>query len=232
MKNVRLLTKPSFHEEDSEGSWAVSYGDMITLLLSFFVIYFTTEPGREKLEQQSSMLALDLEANFQQAALRSDTSLPQSLPDLADSQDAEIKVSQIGKQMVVTFGMNSFFLSGNTDVTQQGAKLLKLFSERYLPYASSYRLSLKAFTDSRPVKSKRQRRFKDNLELSALRSITAMRELQRAGIPLEKMELAGAGELKTMSKALPSAKELTKQELDSLSRTVVLVITPEKEGWP
>ena len=32
-------------EEDSEGSWAVSYGDMITLLLSFFVIfhYFSRE---------------------------------------------------------------------------------------------------------------------------------------------------------------------------------------------
>jgi flagellar motor protein MotB len=232
VRKVRLLTKPAFHEEDSEGSWAVSYGDMITLLLSFFVIYFTTEPGREKLEQQNSMLALDLEATSVQAALRTDQTLSQTLPKLEESQDAQIKVSQIGQQMVITFGMNSFFSSGNTDVTEKGAKLLKLFADRYLPYASNYRLSLKAFTDSRPVKSKRQRRFQDNLELSALRSITAMRELQRAGIPLEKMELAGAGELKTMSKALPNAKELTKQELDSLSRTVVLVISPEKEGWP
>jgi flagellar motor protein MotB len=35
-------------EEESEGTWAVSYGDMITLLLSFFVIFYNTDFEKEK----------------------------------------------------------------------------------------------------------------------------------------------------------------------------------------
>lgn len=228
MKHVRLLAKPSYHEEDSEGSWAVSYGDMITLLLSFFVIYFTTEPAGEKLAQQSQMLAFDLQTTANLTSQQSPAS--QELPELAEINETKMSVTLIGKQLVVTFGSHSFFRSGDTDISPEGAQMLRHFCERYLPYSSTYRLSLKAFTDSRPVKTKRQRRFNDNLELSALRSISAMRVLQKAGLPLKKMELAGAGELRAMSKVIPSADKLSKKEIDALSRTVILVITPEKEG--
>ncbi len=234
MRSVRLLTKPSYHEDEGEGSWAVSYGDMITLLLSFFVIYFTTDPVREKIDKQNTFLALELEANLSESAPFG--ILPESqastLPELADISDAAMRVSQQGEKLVVSFGTTSFFSSGTTELSPKGIALLRRFTERYLPYASSYRLAIKAFTDTRPVSAKRNRRFKDNLELSALRSIAAMRQLQRSGLPLTKMELAGAGELRAMAQSLPAASALTKTELDALSRTVVLVISPEKESWP
>ena len=40
--------KEAASEEESEGTWAVSYGDMITLLLSFFVIFYNTDFEKEK----------------------------------------------------------------------------------------------------------------------------------------------------------------------------------------
>ena len=33
---------------DTEGSWAISYGDMITLLLGFFILFFSLEPETKK----------------------------------------------------------------------------------------------------------------------------------------------------------------------------------------
>jgi len=180
------------------------------------------------------LLALELEASLSESAPFG--ILPESqastLPELADVTDAAIKVSQQGEKLVVSFGTTSFFQSGGTELSAKGAALLRRFTERYLPYASSYRLAIKAFTDSRPVSFRGGRRFRDNLELSALRSISAMRELQRAGLPLVKMELAGAGELRAMAQTLPAASALTKTELDALSRTVVLVVSPEKESLP
>ena len=231
MRNVRLLTKPAYHEEEGEGSWAVSYGDMITLLLSFFVIYFTTDPVKEQVRKQNTFLALDLEssAGDRISSGSANESKDESLlPKLEVADDTSIKVTQQGDQLVVSFGVTSFFASGSTEVSEKGLRLLKLFTNRYLPYASAYRLSIKGFTDSKPVRVQSNRRFRDNLELSALRSISAMRQLQSAGIPLKKMEIAGAGELKVMAQSLPAASGLTESELNNLSRTVVLVISPEK----
>jgi hypothetical protein len=58
-----------------------------------------------------------------------------------------------------------------------------------------------------------------------------MKVLQLAGIPLNRMEIAGAGELETIEKVLPNKEGLTKEELASFSRTIVLVISPVKESW-
>ena len=42
MKTLRKYRQLATEEGeiDSEGSWAISYGDMITLLLTFFILFF------------------------------------------------------------------------------------------------------------------------------------------------------------------------------------------------
>ncbi|MFZ9596651.1 MAG: flagellar motor protein MotB, partial [Bdellovibrionia bacterium] len=43
---MRLLRRPKVIEDlstDTDGTWIISYADMITLLLSFFIIYFTID---------------------------------------------------------------------------------------------------------------------------------------------------------------------------------------------
>ena len=48
---MSLIKKNRIHsEEDSEGTWAISYGDMITLLLSFFVIFYNADFKAKKIE--------------------------------------------------------------------------------------------------------------------------------------------------------------------------------------
>jgi hypothetical protein len=58
-----------------------------------------------------------------------------------------------------------------------------------------------------------------------------MRVLKKKGIPLHRMEIAGAGELKAINQVLPRVEGLTDKEINDYSRTVVMVITPIGENW-
>lgn len=233
MKQVRLLAKASYHDEeaDSEGTWALSYGDMITLLLSFFVIFFTTDPKQVKLEKMNRHLSFQLE-NLVPAVLPISSEIGTGpkvkmpvLPGL------NTRAQEVGDNIVVTFQATSFYDSGAVVLTPQGHKLLQDFAERYLPYAGNYRVAVKGFTDKRKVTKKKYKKYDDNLELSALRSLSAMRVLQQAGVPLNRMEIAGSGELELIDRVLPRKEGLTATELNAYSRTIVLVIQPVKESW-
>ncbi len=237
MKNVRLLAKESYHEEDSEGTWALSYGDMITLLLSFFVIFFTTDPQKEKTQKLNTHLSFELEGakaatEEEKESARAGGRQKVELKDLPALEGASIHAHQVDESIVISFGTVSFFKSGRITPSEEGQALLKMFAGKYLPYAGNYSLAIKGFTDTKPVTKKPGKKYEDNLELSALRSIAAMKTLQKAGIPLNRMEIAGAGELELMQKVLPQKEGLTKNELSALSRTINLVITPAKESSP
>lgn len=231
MKSVRLLRKASYHNEetDSEGTWALSYGDMITLLLSFFVIFFTTDFKEQKVEKLNRHLSFTLEG-------ASDGALPEKVKTLSKFPTLDVpdlKAVVAGELVLVSFGAVSFFGSGETRVDARGEEILRKFAEKFLPYAGNYRLAVKGFTDKRRVlyKEDKFRKYEDNLELSALRSLSAMRVLQRSGVPLSRMEIAGGGELEAIKNLFPHTEGLLPSEINALSRTIVIVIKPEKESW-
>ncbi len=230
MRETRALKKRSYAEVevDSEGTWALSYGDMITLLLSFFVIFFTTDFKREKVDQLNRHLSFTIEGA--QEIRPEDKVGTLKVPKI---ELPDMKTITVGELVIVSFGPVSFFDSGSVAVNGDGEKRLRAFAEKFLPYAGNYRLSLKGFTDKRKVRldPELHRKYEDNLELSALRSLSAIRILQRSGVPLSRMEIAGVGELEAISKILPHTEGLTEKEINALSRTIIVVISPEKESF-
>lgn len=231
---MRYLTKKNYHLEESEneGSWAISYGDMITLLLSFFVIYFTTDVKKEQTQKMNNYMSFSMEelrdipSEILRAGERSSLKF-----DKDELKGLDIKVQQINDKIVVSFGRFSFFKSGHTEVSEDGIEILKKFAAKYVPFAGKYSLSIKGFTDKVKVSAGTHRRYRDNLELSALRSISAMRVIQQAGIPLNRMEIAGAGELHLIDELIPEIRSASEQKRNEYSRTVIIVISPEKESW-
>jgi chemotaxis protein MotB len=234
VKSLRRGRK--FEHVDTEGTWAVSYADMITLLLSFFVLYFTVDHKRNQaLQLQESLMVRLEQSGVKPLKFKGAVADLNMGPDQGDHIDRRIlkkvgaQIYEFGDMLVIEFDGISFFNLGVVDVNSKGHEVLSAFAETYLPFAGQYDLVIRAFTDSRPVSSKTGR-FKDNLELSALRSISAMRVLQGKGIPLKSMRIAGLGEyiLPYQEQKLPDVRMPSSQDALRFARKVVLIIEPRR----
>jgi chemotaxis protein MotB len=237
LKSIRERRNVTHGDVDSEGSWAVSYADMVTLLLGFFILFFTVDVDQERAETLMNSLKMTLNSLDQRApaafaaplAHVSTGSSPLPVPDVEfEIEGVDMNLVDFNEKLIVDFVGVSFFRSGEIKLTPAGEEVLKAFTRKYMPYAGQYMLQIQAFTDNKPVKQLKGRKFSDNLELSALRSVAAMRVLQRAGIPLQRMRISGLGELVLSEEYLRKAHEQSAQgnELD-LARKIIIVIQPE-----
>jgi chemotaxis protein MotB len=239
-QHEQILRRREDHDDtDAEGSWAISYGDMITLLLTFFILYFNlnAKNGEKKTHLQQEILT-----EFGEQKKEFDAKPSSSTPrmSLSEEQKGELENRVIedwggtlireGEKIIVDFKNTTFFDLGKEDVKASSRKYLETFARKYVKFAGSHMLNVKAYTDTVPVKT--GHRYRDNLELSALRSISAMRILQRAGIPLGRMKLVGLGE--TISNRIPASVEEEQKMTggkpsrkgDQFARKVLLVIEP------
>lgn len=250
---IRKVQAKYPHEEvDSEGSWAVSYGDMITLLLTFFIIFFSIHPTKNTIEKQVKEDGLTIalikalraerrtdvytagkvgqEGSEKQINLSEDNSNENGISQKI-LNDIKGKAHVQGQEILIEFPEISFFDSGKTDLEPKGEMALLEFAKVFLPYMGHYHVGIRAFTDTRKVRADANHRYKDNLELSAMRGIAAMRVLQKGGLPLERLKVGGYGELRETARNLASATELESKEEKmkslSLSRKIVLVVQPQ-----
>ncbi len=227
-------------EVDAEGSWAISYGDMVTLLLTFFILFFNVN---QKATQETRKLQTALLAELGAKASDQSRDLGKQEPKLntgkvADSTSIDEQTMktwggvphEVGSRILIEFPEISFYEFSATKVNKAGDAALQRFTDHYISYAGSNNLVIKAFTDDVKVDRERSiregRKYEDNLELSALRAIAAMRILQKAGIPLNRMRISGNGEMDREIRKLASAAVAAHQKGNPLSRKVVLVIEP------
>jgi len=237
------------HAGDHEGSWAISYGDMITLLLAFFIIFFSIQtPEKVRKVLNNAMIAslASLDPKVEEKARQKNSEEPyghqkQSEGDQGPSTQKDggqvlkalsmkaektgIQIEKSGEKVVISFPDTSFFSSGNTDLTRDGQKELDKFVAKYLPFSGQNRLHIVGYSDKRPVPG--GRRYHDNLELSVLRAVAAQRYLQNAGIPLDRTRLAGFGVSQT---AGSQSQNISDEYQLALSRKIVLIIEPEGDG--
>ena len=230
-------------ETDAEGSWAISYGDMITLLLTFFILYFNIN---NKQEEQKTLLRKELLAEFGEKKASAETETLNSPPtmklgedtrgelDPAVIQDWGGSVTRDGEKVIIQFPLVTFFDLGREDVRSGAKKHLEFFAKKYVKFAGTHMLNVKAFTDTVPVRT--GHRYRDNLELSALRAISSMRVLQSSGIPLSRMKIVGFGE--TFANRIPGNIDAGSDSVqkdkkgDRFARKVVLAIEPLPKEKP
>lgn len=239
--NKRLWKKKIEENEeiDTEGSWAVSYGDMVTLLLTFFIIFFSTDPKQGT--KQRVELKISLIESLAKKSLHSSDQGNSNKINIGKENEEGIDKNVLkkwngiahdkGNHIIIEFPNVSFFNSGKIELTPEGEKAIENFIKVYMPYAGNYNIGIRAFADKKSVKFLKNRRFSDNLELSALRSVATMRVLQKSGIPLSRLKTGGYGELILTAKELeevPKEKRGPSSEFD-LARKIVLVIEPETE---
>jgi len=235
MRLSKKLNQETHEEHENDELWAISYGDMITLLLSFFVIYFSIDPKKDESDKLDNHLITSFKImDLNEVKTTTPTLIKKGVkernqhpPEFEHLQNA--KITKLDDRLLVTFGEMSFFDTGVVEPKVDGKNTLKEFAKKFIPYSGLYKVGIKAFTDKTTVSNRH--RYKDNMELSALRALAAMRVLQKAGIPLNRMEIAGYGEMTHLHTFVDQKKlkELSEIEIRNISRTLVLIIKRDNE---
>lgn len=226
MGRLRKIKRVSAFEHDSEGSWAISYGDMITLLLSFFVIFFSFDFKKDTEQKLESNIMNNIALMDTLEGVKKEVSEKHS-EELTDLNDiSTIVTKKKNGEFVVFFKGANFFDSGATKINEMGEVLLEKFISKYLPFAGKYRLKIQAFTDNKPV-TKSYHRYQDNVELSALRSISVLRHMQKNGVPLRRVEIGGKGIMSPKALDVLGLDTTNIEQMRKMSRTIALILYRE-----
>lgn len=220
-RDFKKLRETQSPEGDHNSNWAISYGDMVTLLLAFFVLFFSVSKTSHEIKIVDE--ALKKEFNVMTWPKPDSTWGAQNRFPTSEMTDFEgikgLKTTAQGNKLIVEFPMVSFFNMGSYDVTAEGQSMLKKFGDVLNKFTGKMRIVVRGYTDNKPVKVVAGKAYKDNLELSALRAIAALRVLNNQGIPYHLLRIGGYGET-------DKAKVLSDKEVMKFDRKIVLVIEP------
>jgi chemotaxis protein MotB len=205
----RTLTAVDEDGEDSGGEWLVTFSDMVTLLLTFFVFLVAmANLDEQKFEQIIESIQINL--GKQEAPggdlgrLELKTTLPRSLdqltgieqePLLEDVQqslkhkniDDVVRVVTLGNEVVMRVEGQTFFRSGQAELKPEALPILDQVAAIVLRHPG-YVLHVRGHSDPRPISSPK---FDSNWELSALRATAVLRYLLGKGVPPRRMTATG-----------------------------------------
>ena len=189
--------------------WVMTYGDMMSLLLTFFVLIVSFssmqevkfEQAAQSLKEAFGVLAKPeavIELNqplvprheFRETDLQflyEVRSIEKAVLEQGREQDVQVEIRDDG----VLFRMTAPFLfgSGNADLRPESAPLLDRLARMFRKFPAEVRVE--GHTDDVPIASAR---FPSNWELSAARAVSVARYFQGAGLPPGRLAAVGYGE--------------------------------------
>lgn len=163
------------HPPEEDEAWLISYADLITNLLVFFVMLLTAAEL-----SPAKMQAIEESLSGQKS--------PESLT--AIQAEIEAKISKEGLQDMVTtqltedglkLSLNSgvVFDSGKAAIREKVFAILDPMLGTLTPYAKRYRFAIEGHTDSRPISGGA---YASNWELSTARANAVRQRLESAGV--------------------------------------------------
>lgn len=163
--------------EASRDRWLLSYADLLTLLLAFFVVMYSVSVVNEnKLAELSSSLA----DSFNQPV--------QAKPvDLIDALQLDVEIEARADGGVIIFLPGELLFDSAATELKATAKIEL---DRLLPLlkSASGRIAVEGHTDNVPI---RNATLPSNWELSANRAGAAVRYLEQSGIARTQLSAAG-----------------------------------------
>lgn len=207
----------TFITYDDEATWLVTYADLMTMLLVFFVLLYTLavfekdkyrktmEDIQVKVEQGQHMIGLmelmevpkdaDTQISIEDiTGLRSrDRSLFENLTQFArkSSQRDDISTRILEGKIIVSIKGKALFGSGSADLNTAA---VSIFNEIILILGDypDYNVNIKGHTDDIPIATQR---FPSNWELSAVRATTVLKYLISKGINPQRLTATGYGDV-------------------------------------
>ncbi len=196
-------------------SWLLSYADLITNLLLFFVVLLSAANlSKGKMQQ----IVRSMSGEEQPASL-------ETIRKEIEEQIAEEKLQDLVSTRQTADGLEVYLNSGlvfdsgkafiRPDFEKTVASMLKVLA----PYSSKYNFAVEGHTDSIPIQGGM---FPSNWELSSARAIVVRQRLEQVGIDKARIRVEGYADTKPLAEEL--LQGLSAEERRARHRRVVVRI--------
>ncbi|HXH76834.1 MAG TPA: flagellar motor protein MotB [Bacteriovoracaceae bacterium] len=247
MKQRNPFDRRSHRPHADTHSWAVSYVDLLTLLLCFFIIFFSMDkkdapppflsqivkafgtpevvPATAKASAvvvAAVVPEIKVEAPATGTGTGNGTDISKStttIQNIAMTQFVKDhgKVGLSQDQLIIEIPAVSFFPSSRKKLTPEGEVLTAKMIEGLKPYIGRIHVTVQGHTDPRPYKGIAH---EDNWELSVLRASTVLKRFIAEGFPQEDVSAEGFADQRA-KRSVSSATSL--EELAYLRRITLKI---------
>ncbi len=206
------------------GAWIVSYADIVTLILTFFILLLSIST----ISQNKYDLIVQAFTGEKAGTL---AEVKEKLDQVVKAQGlaGEVKTNLDIDGLEVSFSNALLFDSGEAELKTGAIEAMKPIQSYLLSHLDDpYGMIVEGYSDDRPISTPK---FASNWELSTSRAINVMNELVKSGIDRRRISIQGFAETRSATDVdLTSTQELNqlsdsaRDEARSSNRRVVLRI--------
>ena len=178
------IERVAFGSSSHRGGWIVSYADMMTIILTFFILLLSISTiAQTKYELMVQAFTGDRAGNL--------TEVKEQIDEVIEEQQLGGEIStQLDKDgLAIEFSNALLFNSGQAQL-KEGAESIFGPIERHLveDLEPRYGLVIEGYTDDVPISNAE---FSSNWELSSSRAIHVMERLHQAGMDPQRVSIKG-----------------------------------------
>jgi len=192
--------------------WLVSFGDLMSLLLTFFILLYSMSTvslekfhqsirgimeafGGQKMTQEAKTLLknkTDVQFEDMYPKIKKKKQLLEQLKEIKESllhAGIKAEVVDYGTKVILRVHSDNTFPSGSVYPTKEAATLFISFCKKFR--SSGLPLRIVGYTDNTPIQSET---IRNNWELSALRAVSILRLFIKCGYDPKLLSAEGRGE--------------------------------------
>lgn len=217
-------------KNNSTDEWLLTYADIITLLMTFFVLMLSmSNVDTEKFAQVYEGIAKNL---LKKDPLIGEAKGPFNeimwrVNDIISKYELPLALSVVKKKngLVIELSSNSFFVEGSAEIPEEIKPLLAevAFAIRELNDMNYIVIEIEGHSDNLPIHTKK---FQSNWELSALRATSVLRFLVKQGIDKNKLKASAYAETRPKIPYSDQSIDMPIDEVRNINRRVNIYIHP------
>jgi flagellar motor protein MotB len=166
------------HEDENATLWAVSYADFLMAVLSFFILFYSSDTSKRKAFIMNLSKEFSNTNHFDGAKADKEQRMPANM--FAGIKNKDISVEAQDEVLILNFSDN-FFGSGNFSLTKEKEKEIADMLEKLKPYENQSNIFFEGHADDRPVRTRKGNLVSDNFVLSSLRASSALKVAKKIG---------------------------------------------------
>ena len=184
------------YRKGHEESWLLSYADLITNLLLFFVVLLTAANLSKGRMQQIAKSISGTESPASLESIRKEIEAQIAQRNLKDL----VRTTIAGDGLELSLNSGLVFDSGKAKIRPELEQTLGSMLQVLAPYSAKYAFAVEGHTDSTPITSGGL--FASNWELSSARATTVVKYLISRGVSPRRLVAAGYGEFQPLEDGL------------------------------